>query len=336
MSDYKVYALRAGDYDRSEYSPQTLFKHIQAGEGRFGWGYVETADLNQLRKRIDDPGKGWCSLSEQEKDCWQWFLLQLKKGDWVVYINLPEYGKCTTACVSGGYRWQWDGERTDFNHRIQLDKSTVRTFETNDASVHPYLRARLKLPGRKWQIYCVDKFAELLQSIEEGKTGKHHYDGSTDLAYLGKEIEPFLADVTKHIHKTHPNYSLEGLIGAVFKNIPGVVDVKVLGGAGDHGADIIVEYEEGLPFFRSQKKCVVQVKSYEEKHWDTTAVSDIERALPYFNADMGLVVSTASESTGPVDAGLERLRTLFGKPIELMIGKDVARFVLQYGMDLIP
>jgi hypothetical protein len=81
MNDYKIYALK-GDPEWSD----LVFSSFQKGEGRFGWSYIETADLRKLQKRIDKDG--WESLSEDEKACYQPFLLDFQPGDYVVYINI--------------------------------------------------------------------------------------------------------------------------------------------------------------------------------------------------------------------------------------------------------
>ena len=45
---------------------QKVFTSLQDGEGRFGWSYVETADLRQLqRKKLAGEG-----LSDDERACW--------------------------------------------------------------------------------------------------------------------------------------------------------------------------------------------------------------------------------------------------------------------------
>ncbi|MHC2618155.1 hypothetical protein ACVIW2_000186 [Bradyrhizobium huanghuaihaiense] len=119
-----------------------------------------------------------------------------------------------------------------------------------------------------------------------------------------------------------------------FQNIPGVRGVTRQGGAGDHGADLIVEYGGGIPHpaLRTQHICVVQAKSYEGSHLNTRAVRDIERAFAvYPTADRGLIVSTASSSTKELDDAVEKLRQSSGKQVQLLIGADVARFILQFG-----
>jgi hypothetical protein len=70
--------------------------------------------------------------------------------------------------------------------------------------------------------------------------------------------------------------------------------------------------------------------------WDRRAVDDIRRAFEHYPAaDMGLIVSTAGSMTSEVDEALETLRRDSGKKVELLIGSDVARFILRYGGDLL-
>lgn len=138
MPDFTVYAIKG--------IPETarlLDESLRTGEGRFGWSYVETADLQSLRSRI---GKsGWESLTADERDCYKPFLLDIKPGDHVVYINVPEKGKCSVAKVTGPYYWKWDDQRRDFAHRFAIDPSSIRIFNKNSDIVPPALRARLNL-----------------------------------------------------------------------------------------------------------------------------------------------------------------------------------------------
>lgn len=86
--DCSIYALKAGD---DNYPESILFRSLQSGEGRYGWGYVETADLKQLRRRIDNDGRD--NLIEDEQDCYSpSFLLELRQG----------IGASISTCRSGG------------------------------------------------------------------------------------------------------------------------------------------------------------------------------------------------------------------------------------------
>ena len=325
--DFTIYALKGS----SEWFD--ILPSLKNGEGRFGWSYLDSADLRKLKQRVDE--NGWESLSDEEKDCYQIFILDFKAGDYVVYINVPEWGKCTVVRVAGQYQWKFKDD--DFNHRFPVDPRTVYVFDRNDASVHPALRSRLKLQGRWWRIYLKDEFAELLQVLKKGVTPSKRTPGA-NLRFLSNAIQPFLLNITQSIHHTHPNYDLECLLTEVFKKIPGVIDVKWQGGAGDHGADILVTFHGGLPIpgLEKQSALVVQVKSYKGVHWDTRAVEDIKRALEHYpEASMGLIISTADSITTTVEKELDKLKEESGKSVSILVGPDVAAFLLRYGAKLL-
>ena len=328
MFESTIYALK-GD----ETGAARVYESLMRGEARFGWSYVDTADLRELRKCIQNAG--WDSLSEEEQDCYQEFLLDVAVNDYVVYVNVPDWGQCTVAQVTAPYFWRWTDD--DFNHRLGVDPTSVQTFDRNDSIVHPALSARLKLQGRWWRIYTTDEFQELLSCLQDGpRPGTS--SAPPNLGFLSRDIRSPLLRITELIQHTHPNYSLEGLIAEVLRAMPAVKDVRPQGGAGDHGADILVVLEQGHPLTGDVKQttCVVQVKSFQGEHWDTRAVDDIRRAFEaYPHAEAGLIVSTATKSGSTLEAALDKLRTETGKHVSLLIGEDVALFLLRYGSHLI-
>ena len=113
--------------------------------------------------------------------------------------------------------------------------------------------------------------------------------------------------------------------------------MKELGGPGEHGADLKVIFEWNIPFLNIQEEhtCVVQVKSFEGEMWATGAVGQIKHALEYWKADMGIIISTSSSSSEVLDKALETLREDTGKPVKLLIGKDVASFLLHFASELL-
>jgi Restriction endonuclease len=249
----------------------------------------------------------------------------------LTYINVPEWGKCTAARVIGPYVWRFEDD--DFNHRFPVDPNSLVVFDRNDALVHPALSARLKLRSRWWHIYLQDEFEDLIGTLKTGVVGQPR-TLKDNLALLTKEIRPLLINITERIHHTHPNTALEALLAEVFKHVPGVKKVKRQGGAGDYGADLIVDSEVGLPVPGLQKQvaCVIQVKSFEGEHWDTKAVEDIRRAFDHYpEVEMGLIVSTVTSSTEALESALNKLREETGKSVSLLIGADVAAFLLRFG-----
>ena len=104
-----------------------------------------------------------------------------------------------------------------------------------------------------------------------------------------------------------------------------------LGAGSDYvGADLRVIFEWlGI---QEQRTCVVQVKSFARRECEETKVSvdQIRKALHSWDADMGIIVSTASSSSEKaLDKALDRTAgRLHGKPVSwsCYIGEDVAAF----------
>ena len=328
MSDYTIYALK---YSENPDRDAITYNSLQDGVGRFGWSYEKTADLRNLQRKIDDRE----SLTDAEWDCYHPFLLDIKKEDYVVYINIPEWGKCTLARVTGPYFWSYEDD--DFNHRFCVDPQSIRVFDRNDALVHPALSRRLKLQGKFWRIYDLhEEFEFLVDSLKKGEDGRPRTI-ETSLCWFKKEIQPDLESITKKIHHTYPGSDLEKPIAEIFRNVPGVKEVKEQGGAGEHGADLQVIFEWEVPILgiQEQRICVVQVKSFKNEMEETKAVDQIREALEYWNADMGVIVSTASSSSEALHNALDKLQEKKKKPVYLLIGEDVAAFLLRFGGQLL-
>ena len=321
-----IYALR--ESDEEEYVDK-VYDSLKGGEGRFGWSYEKSADLRELRERIER--SGWDSLNKYEKDCYQDFLLRMQEGDYVVYINVPQWGLCTLAKVAGEYEWRYEDK--DFNHRFPVDPESVAKFDRNNAKlVHPALSKKLKLRGRWWRIYDEREFRLLLNALHK-RTEFESKSPATNLRYLSKEIRPHLKEIACQIHHTHRGKDLEPLVEKVFERVPGVKTVEQRKGSSDKGADLLVELEAGGISGLTQT-LVVQVKSWEDKHDNPEAVDQIRRALQYHGADMGLIVSTAESAGENLEKALERLNNDLEKPVSLLIGADLAAFFLHYGGDL--
>ena len=324
-----IYAIKAPP---KKEDVEMVFESLIRGEGRFGWSDTETADLRELKTRINE--HGWDTLSDDEKDCWHPFLLDFQDGDYVVIVNAPEWGKCTLAKVTGEYRWRW--ENGDFNHRFPVDPASVKTFDRNDAMVEPALSTRLKLRGRHWTIYAKDEFMQLVKELVKG-TPPSKRTPESERKRLSKAVQPHLLQITESIQSTYPGTSLEGFVAQVFERVPGIKRVTQKGGPSDHGADLIVDFEfASIPGLVIQHKLVVQVKSYEGELYDARAVSDIDRAFNWYpDSDGGLIVSTATEKNENFDRALDKLREKSKKPVSLLIGTDLAAFVLKYGGGLL-
>jgi len=326
MTNYTIYALKG-----AEGMEKKVLHSLQEGEARFGWSYIENADLHSLKGKWEKDG--WVSLTAEEQDCYQGFLLDIKQDDYVVYINVPKWGQCTLAKVTGLYYWKKEDE--DFNHRFPVDPESIRVFDRNDAIVPRRLSSKLKLQGRWWRLYDQVLFKQLLGDLEAGRDGKPS-TLQTRLGHLQRDLDPVLVKVTKLVQKHNPNFDLEELIAKIFQSVPGVCDVQRKRGRADRGADIIVTFESGLPIsgLEEQRVCVVQIKSFEGEHWSKEAIEQIEQAFKYYqelNPAMGLIISTADKPAPEFEQELEMASEKLNKPVGLMIGKDVSAFILKHG-----
>ena len=328
MASRTIFALKTDAEHASE-----LFTSLRAGVGRFGWSYAPNADLRRLAREID--ARGWDALSEAEQGCYQEFLLDLKPDDYVVYVNLPDWGTCTVAKVVGEYYWERLGK--DFNHCFKVDAASIATVDRNDAIVPPALSARLKLQGRYWRLYCASEFDDLLHALTGAKQGQQvTVDDRMD--HLAREVRPHLAEITRAIHHTHPNFSLEKLLEVIFQRVPGVREVRAAHGRADVGADLVVITEQAHPITGKirQSTILVQVKSYEGVHSDPGAVAGLRNAFAHHpHATEALIVSTATSRADTLEQAMEALRSETGRPVSILMGEDLAAFVLRYGWELL-
>lgn len=304
-----------------------VYESILEGVSRFGWSWFDSANLTNLKD------KKWKDMNDNETKCWSKssFLLDIIPDDWIVHINVPSWGRCTAAKVIDRYSFDNKQDVSDFRHKIKIDKESIIEFDRNDTNVIPIVSRKLKLRGRYWRVQCESEF---FKSLENLKTNAVSLSGeSLGVYHLKKNLNEPLLSITDLIHKNHPGKNLEYFLAMVFRNIPNVVDVKENGnGWGtDFGADLIVKYQSGLPFggLEKEETLIVQVKSYEGEHWETDAVRQIEKGIEKFNADSGMLITTA-QKTENLEKCIENLANELEKPISLLAGSDVARFVMKY------
>ena len=120
----------------AEYEVDWLFKEVNAGRLRQGWGALglalKTTDGEKVEKsawteayrahgNAEPSPRRFAILS---------YMLDLNDRDIVVVPKMPEWNQFTIARVSSGYKFgtHGDGDRQDFNHLVRLDPESVRTF----------------------------------------------------------------------------------------------------------------------------------------------------------------------------------------------------------------
>ncbi len=314
-----VWAFNQVDDDSCK---QKVYNSFKNGISRFGWSQEDNHNLK---------GGKWTDWHSK-----QLFLLEIKKGDWIVHINTPKYGKCIAAKVISEYNFDDGldcGGWTDFRHCFNVDTETIIEFDRNDANVLPTVNLRPR--QRYHRVYAVEDF---LQSIENLKTNAVNLNKgeSKEIFHLKDKTEDYLKKITKLIQSTHKGKDLERFMANVFRKLPNVIDVRENGSGWktDYGADLIVIIKFSIGNLDFENIIVVQIKSFEGEHYDLNAVEQIKTAIETYDANAGIIITTA-ERTEKLENKVQQISNEIGKPIDIIAGEDVAKFVIKYASDLI-
>lgn len=331
---YTIYAVKA-EQDRG-YLIDALFQELRQGRARFGWSYDDSLDPRDLKARIAH--NGWNSLSEEEQKCIAktGFFLDVRPGDYFVYINMPSYGRCAAVRIADHqgigpdhlfqYTSEW-GDPPQHDFRSMLPCEFLFDFDRNANVVHPYLSRRLKLMGAHWTIGDTEKFEELLRDLHAGARGKAADERLRD------QIEEHLCAISDRIRQTYPEKNLESFVLGVLARLPRIQDAKK--GPDVDGADLVFTFDGGIETLDLERTevCAVQVKCYENIVDDLRAVEDIKRAFSSGTYTCGLIVTTAQSVSERFQSALDNLREQSGKPVGLILARDLAALFLRYGQD---
>lgn len=316
----KVWAFNKPDTPEQT---KLLYESVNDGKSRFGWSWRDEHDLTRENNWTDEHSK-------------QLFLLNIKKGDWIVHINLPEWGKCVAAQVIGEYSFDdgiiFEKDECDFRHVFEIDTESIVEFERNHPVIDP--RVNLKPRGRYHRVYAVEEFQKSIEDIRNGNG--REITANREQYHLWERTNAFLERIAPIIHETHQGKKLECFLADVFRQIPGVeVQENGSGWGTDHGADLIltrkVTVGESIDF---DYKIVVQVKSYKGEVFDTQAVDQIETAFKEYQPDAGMIITTG-ERTEILENAVDDVSNKLGRPVTLLAGSEVAEFVIKNAADLI-
>jgi 5-methylcytosine-specific restriction endonuclease McrBC GTP-binding regulatory subunit McrB len=176
-----IYFFNAPEHTKEHYKEQIKFiseSLLKKGVSRYGWSYINDGDLIKLHE------KGMTNLSEEEKECYDRgkFLLEIKKEDWIVHVNVPEWGKCIIGKVKETYKWDEKpneisySKNGDFHHTIELYTNSIKIFVRDDPNIIKIIKSKDKLinpraywTNSSWTVYETEKFIEYInmQDIEK-------------------------------------------------------------------------------------------------------------------------------------------------------------------------
>lgn len=262
-------------------------------------------------------------------------LLEIHKGDWIVHINMPEYGKCVAVQTAGEYQFDnglscdWG---TDFNNIIPNEPSTIVEFDRNDINVLPSVRLRpLK---RIERVYQADDFFESLDNLKKNKINPHPAESRSSI-HLKNRLSKLLPEITKAIHEMNRGKEFEIFLDKIFSSLPNVKSTpNGFGWKTDNGADLLVEFWNPIFGIDLTTKLVVQAKSYEGQQFDLSGVDQVVEGIKKFEADGGLLITTA-DKTPSLEDYIQKQSDELKKPIYLIAGIEVAEFVLKHAPEML-
>ena len=250
-------------------------------------------------------------------------------------MNSPSYGRCVAVQANGTYGFDEGlecGWGRDFCNFIPVDPATVIEFDRNDPNVMPSVNLAPMRRGQR-----ILEVADFLQTLENLRQARHSGTaGLRGVIHLRSKFdEELLTRITAMIQQMNRSKDFELLLNQVFSALPNATCKKNgFGWRTDNGADLIVEFETPLIGITLTSQLVVQAKSYQGAHYDLTGVAQLVCAIKHYDADGGLLITTA-EKTEQLEEAVLNAATETGKSIDLIAGKDVARFIIRYAPDLL-
>lgn len=295
-----------------------VYDSVKKGTARFGWSSSDS----------DNPLLNWFPR--------QAFLRLVKNDDWVVYVNMPIYGRCVVARVTGpcfydkGLIGDWG---TDFRSAIPIDTATIIEFNRNDPNVLPTVN--LNPRSRYQRVLAVDDFLKSIENLKSNSVNLKEKENKF-VYHLKENSNEILEKLTGLIHESHKSKNLERFLAQVFRKISNVVDVNEngFGWKTDNGADLIVTLNTSLSNIQFENKIVIQIKSFGGEHYDLNAIDQIVNAIKIYDAMGGIIITTA-QSTAELESAIQKRSEEINKPIDLIAGADVARFVIKNAPELL-
>jgi len=180
--------------------------------------------------------------------------------------------------------------------------------------------------------------ADFLESLENLQASRYNDTTSVNksVVHLRERVnQDILPRLTHAIQKMNRGKDFERFLHEVFINMHNTESVQNgFGWRTDHGADLIVTFQNPIGGVRLTTRLVVQAKSYTGEHHDLSAVDQIIEGMEKYNADGGLLITTG-QATEALEAYAAKQSEACGKTIDLIAGPEVGRFVLRHAPHLL-
>lgn len=264
------------------------------------------------------------------------FLLKIKKDDWIVHVNSPSYGLCVAVKSVGSYMFD-EGIRcswgSDFCNFIPVDPESIVEFDRNNKNILPSVN--LKPMRRGQRVLQVDDFLSSLENIRNNSISEEDSELRGVIHLRQKLDDHLLPKIANYIHELNRSKEFERFLHQIFSRMQNVTSIQNgFGWRTDHGADLIVEFQNPIAGISLSSKLIIQAKSYSGKHEDLNAIDQIVEGIEKYRANGGLLITTGESTEQLEDYALKKSSEI-SMPIDIIAGSDVARFVIRYAPDML-
>jgi hypothetical protein len=277
-----------------------ILEELRLGRLRQGWGYDGSQDLHLLVKKRQ-AGEEFTSA---ERDAWRNRPMLggehgINTGDIVLVPNLPSSGEFLLLEVEGPYRFEplklhgetdVNGLGQDYGHILPVGKIEKPVpIPMQDEQVHAGLRGSLTCRSRLWSI---SDYGENVEELLHARRPAQEWDldgafrRTIDDALRGVE-DTLEAQISEHLGKRFSRAELEVPCARILRHLFPGATVERHGGPAEHGADIVVTWEDPLAVSGSASglswRAVFQVKDWNGTATDTTGVDQLAVAVHHYS-----------------------------------------------------
>jgi hypothetical protein len=323
---------------------ELIFRELQQGRLRQGWGYDASQDLNRIREERERGGAWWERLTSLQKEVLPHFRMlgwgedSIQRDDLILLPNLPEDGRFCLARVNGDYRFemlpltpdqQKHGLTQDYGHLLPVELLTPNGVNRYAAQVPAGIRRTMRAQGRLWN---VDRFGDsieaLLRAVGRGEDVLQPQLGNARLQYAW---EAALSQAKKTLREAFAeglarNFGAaeweEPIVRAMQRLYGGpAAEILWTGGADEHGADLVINLVS--PFSDSKWQILIQVKNYDGEIADPMALQQLRQAYQYYGAQAPVlelvVMTTATTENETFQRQRQELANELGVPVVIIL-----------------
>jgi hypothetical protein len=327
MAERNYWVMRT-DHNRRGY----IRDEIAQGRLRQGWGYAEEQDLNLIAEELGRNGWRVGALSETERQAWRnqrmwpghWGRINI--GDLIIVPKMPTDRQWTIVEVTGDYRFEISSEWEDYGHVLPVE--VVRDAVSNaNRGVSSRLQRTMRNRGRLWSITAyaadVDELLALDSPIDRP---------DSSLERLQDVMSDSLEFMRQRMADKFGGNENEDPVHRLLERLYAPDTVERRSGPHERGADFEITRVDplGVSF-----TTVVQLKTFQGLIDDLHALDQIALAVEQYQADAGVILTTADDETDEFRQARESLAEQLNVKVYLVAGDELARLFLGSLGDLV-